>query len=76
VLELLAARINVITALNIEYVQSLAPMMKHLTGVTVHKMVADAFLAHADEIVEVDISIADLHERLRRASVRPERGRR
>jgi two-component system, OmpR family, sensor histidine kinase KdpD len=71
VLELLAARINVISALNIQHVQSLAPIVKHLTGITVHETVPDAFLADADEIVDVDISIEELHERLRDGKIYP-----
>jgi two-component system, OmpR family, sensor histidine kinase KdpD len=69
--ELLAARINVITALNIQHVQSLTPIVKHLTGITIHETVPDAFLAHADEIVDIDVSIEELSERLREGKIYP-----
>jgi two-component system, OmpR family, sensor histidine kinase KdpD len=69
--ELLAARINVITALNIQHVESLAPIVKHLTGVSIHESVPDAFLAHADEVVDVDVSIEELRERLREGKIYP-----
>jgi two-component system, OmpR family, sensor histidine kinase KdpD len=69
--ELLAARINVITALNIQHVESLTPIVKHLTGVRIHESVPDAFLAHADEVVDVDVSIEELRERLREGKIYP-----
>ena len=67
--ELLAARINVITALNIQHVESLTPIVKRLIGVTIHETVPDAFLAHADEIVDVDISVEELRDRLREGKI-------
>jgi two-component system sensor histidine kinase KdpD len=69
--ELLAARIDVITALNIQHVESLTPIVKRLTGVTVQETVPDSFLAHADEIVDVDVSIEELRERLREGKIYP-----
>ena len=54
--ELLAAGINVITAMNIQHVESLNPMMKRLTGVDVRETVPDSFLARADQIVNVDVT--------------------
>jgi two-component system, OmpR family, sensor histidine kinase KdpD len=69
--ELLAVRINVITALNIQHVESLTPIVKRLTGVSVHESVPDAFLAHADEVVDVDVSIEELRERLREGKIYP-----
>jgi two-component system, OmpR family, sensor histidine kinase KdpD len=69
--ELLAAGINVITALNIQHVESLAPIVKRLTGLTIHESVPDAFLARAQEIVDVDVSIEELRERLRTGKIYP-----
>jgi two-component system, OmpR family, sensor histidine kinase KdpD len=69
--ELLAAGINVISALNIQHVESLAPIVKRLTGVTVHESVPDAFLARAEEIVDIDVSVEELRERLREGKIYP-----
>ena len=68
---LLAARINVITALNIQHVESLTPIVKRLTGVSVRESVPDGFLSLADEVVDVDVSIEDLRERLREGKIYP-----
>jgi two-component system sensor histidine kinase KdpD len=43
--QLQAAGINVITALNIQHVESLTPIIKRLTGIQVHETVPDAFLS-------------------------------
>jgi two-component system sensor histidine kinase KdpD len=69
--ELLAAGINVITALNIQHVESLAPIVKRLTGLTIHESVPDAFLARAQEIVDIDVSVEELRERLRTGKIYP-----
>src|SRR5216683_1625551 len=76
--ELLAAGINVITAMNIQHVESLNPMMKRLTGVDVRETVPDSFLARADQIVNVDVTVEALRERLReeREALQREGGRR
>jgi two-component system, OmpR family, sensor histidine kinase KdpD len=69
--ELLAAGINVITAMNIQHVESLNPMIKRLTGVDVRETVPDSFLVRADQIVNVDITVEALRERLREGKVYP-----
>lgn len=69
--ELLAAGINVITAMNIQHVESLNPLMKRLTGVDVRETVPDSFLARADQIVNVDVTAEALRERLREGKIYP-----
>jgi two-component system sensor histidine kinase KdpD len=71
VAELLAAGINVITAVNIQHIQSLTAIVKRLTGTTVTDTIPDSFLAQADEIVDVDISAEELLQRLQEGKIFP-----
>ncbi|MGH7815670.1 MAG: histidine kinase, partial [Candidatus Binataceae bacterium] len=54
--DLMAAGINVISAMNIQHTESLNPLMKRVTGIDVRETVPDSFLARADQIVNVDVS--------------------
>jgi two-component system sensor histidine kinase KdpD len=68
---LLEAGISVITALNIQHLESLNHIVKRLIGVTVSETVPDSFLARADEVVDVDVSVEELAERLRGGKIYP-----
>jgi two-component system sensor histidine kinase KdpD len=68
---LLEARINVITALNIQHLESLNHIVQRLIGVRVSETVPDSFLARADEVVDVDVSVEELRERLRGGKIFP-----
>jgi two-component system, OmpR family, sensor histidine kinase KdpD len=69
--DLLQAGINVIGALNIQHIDSLGALMKRVTGVEVRETVPDTFLARADQIVDVDVSVEALRERLREGKIYP-----
>jgi len=69
--ELLQAGINVIAALNIQHIESLGALMKRVTGIEVRETVPDTFLARADQIVDVDVSVEALRERLREGKIYP-----
>jgi two-component system sensor histidine kinase KdpD len=67
--ELLAAGISVIGALNIQHVESLKDIVERATGVTIRETVPDAFLRGADQVVNLDLAIDDLRERLRAGKI-------
>ena len=55
VLELLNAGISVITAVNIQHLESLNDAVARTTGVRVRETIPDYFLRRADEVVNVDV---------------------
>ena len=69
VLELLAHDISVITAVNIQHIESLNDVVARTTGVRVRETVPDHFFRRADEVVNVDVSIETLRTRLRQGKI-------
>ncbi len=57
VLDLIAAGISVIGALNVQHLESLNDLIARNTGVTVRETVPDSFLDEADQIVNLDLSV-------------------
>lgn len=70
--EIVATGINAITAMNIQHVESLNPMMKRITGIDVRETVPDSFLLHADQIVDIDVPVEALRERMREGLIYPQ----
>ena len=75
VLELLDAGIGVMTAVNIQHLETLNDAVSRVTGVRVRETVPDAFLDRADEVVNVDVTVEELHSRLRQGKVKAREGR-
>jgi len=74
VLELLDAGIHVMTAVNIQHLETLNDAVSRVTGVRVRETVPDTFLHRADEVVNVDVSVEELRTRLRQGKIyRPEK---
>lgn len=69
VLDLLEAGISVITAVNIQHLESLNDAILRTTGVKVRETIPDYFLRRADEVVNVDISVDTLRTRLRQGKI-------
>ena len=69
--ELLHAGINVVSALNIQHLESLYDLVEKATGVKVKERVPDYILGMADQIVNVDLSAEDLRERLEAGKIYP-----
>jgi len=71
VLEILDAGISVITAVNIQHMESLNDAVARITGVQVRETVPDLFFKRANEIVDIDISVEMLRTRLRQGKTYP-----
>ena len=69
VLDLLAAGITVITAVNIQHIESLNDAVARITGVQVRETVPDSFLKTADEVIDIDVSVETLRTRLRQGKI-------
>jgi two-component system sensor histidine kinase KdpD len=69
VLALLDAGINVIGALNVQHLESLNALIERATGVVVRETVPDSFLKQADQVVNLDLAVEDLQERLRSGKI-------
>lgn len=67
--ELLAAGIDVWTALNIQHLESLSDLVTRVAGIDVREIVPDVALKKADEVILVDLPPAELIERLKEGKV-------
>jgi two-component system sensor histidine kinase KdpD len=74
VLELLDAGIHVLTAVNIQHLETLNDAVAKVTGVRVRETVPDTFLERADEVMNVDVTVEELRNRLREGKIyKPEK---
>ncbi len=67
--ELVAAGIEVWTALNIQHLESLSDLVSQITGVIIRERVPDTVLKRADEVVLVDLPPGELIQRLNEGKV-------
>jgi two-component system, OmpR family, sensor histidine kinase KdpD len=67
--EILATKIDVISTLNIQHMESIAPTVHSITGITVRETVPDWVPLMANETVMVDLTPEALQNRLRRGDV-------
>ena len=69
VLELLAAGINVMTAVNIQHLETLNDSVNRSANIVVRETVPDSFVKRADEVINVDITVEELRNRLREGKI-------
>jgi two-component system sensor histidine kinase KdpD len=69
VMEVLNAGINVISAVNIQHIESLNEEIRKITGVEVTERVPDSVLDEADEVVNIDLTADELVARLREGKI-------
>ncbi len=74
VLELLEEGISVISAVNVQHLESLNDVVERELAVIVRETVPDWLVAQADQVVNVDLSAEDLRQRLRDGKIyKPEK---
>jgi two-component system sensor histidine kinase KdpD len=69
VMEILDAGINVISAVNIQHIESLNEEVKSITGIDVAERIPDNVLKQADEVVNIDLTADELVIRLREGKI-------
>jgi two-component system, OmpR family, sensor histidine kinase KdpD len=69
VIELLDAGINVLTAVNIQHLETLNDAVNRSANTVIRETVPDSFLKRADEVVNVDVTVNELRNRLRQGKI-------
>jgi len=69
VLEILEAGINVMTAVNIQHLETLNDAVNRSANTVIRETVPDNFFKRADEVVNVDITVDELRSRLRQGKI-------
>lgn len=69
VLDILDGGINVISAVNIQHIESLNEEVKSITGIEVKERIPDSVLTKADEVVNIDLTADELISRLKEGKI-------
>lgn len=69
VMELLDAGINVLSAVNIQHIESLNEEVKNIVNIEVTERIPDSVLQQADEVVSIDLTADELIERLKQGKI-------
>ena len=67
--DLLEAGIHVISAVNIQHIESLQDEVKAITGIEVSERIPDSIITHADEVVNIDLTAEELISRLKEGKI-------
>ena len=73
VMEILNAGINVISAVNIQHMESLNEEVQRITGATITERIPDKVLQMADEVVNIDLTADELIDRLKEGKIYDEK---
>lgn len=71
VMTLLDAKIDVLSTMNVQHIESLMPMIRNITGVQVRETVPDWVMQRVSEIVLTDLTPEALQTRMRRGDIYP-----
>ncbi|MGE5321432.1 MAG: universal stress protein [Actinomycetota bacterium] len=71
VFEILEAKIDVLSTMNIQHLESVTPTVASITGITVRETVPDWVLERANEVVLADLTPEALQTRMRRGDIYP-----
>ncbi len=71
VFELLDNKVDVVSTMNVQHLESVTPMVHKITGVLVRETVPDWVLKRVDEIVMSDVTPEALQTRMRRGDIYP-----
>ncbi len=71
VMTLLDAKIDVLSTMNVQHIESLMPMVRTITGVQVRETVPDWVMQRVSEIVLADLTPEALQTRMRRGDIYP-----
>jgi len=69
VVELIDAGINVITTVNIQHIESINEQVEKITGIKITERVPDSIFHSAEEVVNVDLTIEELIDRLKEGKI-------
>jgi two-component system, OmpR family, sensor histidine kinase KdpD len=71
VMELLEAKIDVLSTMNVQHVESVGPTVQQITGVQVRETIPDWVMQRVDEIVLADLTPQALKKRMERGDIYP-----
>ena len=71
VIDLLEARIDVLSTMNVQHIESLGPTVLQITGVQMHETVPGWVMQRVDEIQLADLTPQALQERMSRGDIYP-----
>jgi len=71
VIEILEAKIDVLSTMNVQHIESIGPTVQQITGVQVRETVPDWVMQRVDEIVLADLTPQALEKRMLRGDVYP-----
>jgi two-component system, OmpR family, sensor histidine kinase KdpD len=71
VMQLLDAKIDVLSTMNVQHIESLMPMIRTITGVQVRETVPDWVMQRVTEIVLTDLTPEALQTRMKRGDIYP-----